>query len=88
MIKRIADLEFLMLVLIGLASGGMLYQSFFYPPTPASFPRFVSGITFLLFLVLFMGRLSGRLATAPVKGGGASGPTWWAVSLVLSGYGA
>jgi hypothetical protein len=84
--KRIADLEFFMLVLMGLASGGMLYRTFSYPPVPASLPRLVSGITFILCLVLLVGRLSGRISASRIKGGGGAGPAWWAFSLGLFGY--
>lgn len=86
MIKRIADLEGLVLGVMTLASGYMFLQTFSFPRIPAEFPRLVSFIVLVLCLFLFGGRLAGKTATIQLKKGVGIGPDWRAFSLGLLGY--
>lgn len=86
MVKRIADLEGLVLGLMTLASGYMFFQTFSYPRIPAELPRLVSFITLALCLFLFGGRLVGKTSPMQFKKGIKTGADWRAFSLALFGY--
>lgn len=82
--RRSADLENWVLGLTILASGAMLYQTFFYPPVAAQFPRLVSAFVFALSAYLLAGRLRGQASSPRAKREG--GLAWWAFALGLFGY--
>ncbi len=85
-LKRISDIEGLMIVVLTALSALMLFETRSYPRMASEFPRLVLGVTLVMCLYLLVGRLMGRIAPSRVKGMGAQGPTWWLFSLALFAY--
>jgi hypothetical protein len=85
-LKRISDIEGLMIVVMTALSAFMLFETRAYPRMASEFPRIVLAITLAMCLYLLVGRLWGKLPPSKVKGMGKQGPAWWLFSLALFAY--
>ncbi len=85
-LKRITDVEGIMIVVMTALSAFMLFETRTYPRMAAEFPRIVLGVTLAMCVYLLVGRLWGKIPPSKVKGMGKQGPAWWLFSLVLLVY--
>lgn len=85
-LKRITDIEGVMILVMTVLSAFMLFETRAYPRMASEFPRIVLVVTLAMCLYLLVGRLSGKLPPSRVKGMGKQGPAWWLFSLALFAY--
>lgn len=83
MLKRIADVEGILIVAMTAITAYMFAVAFTYPRMASEFPKLILGFTLAMLLYLLIGRLSGKIEPSKVKGGEGKGPSWWLVSAAL-----
>ena len=83
MLRRIADVEGVLIVAMTAITAFMFAVAFTYPKLASEFPKLILGVTLAMLLYLLIGRLSGKILPSKVKGMGGKGPSWWLVSAAL-----
>ncbi len=86
MLKRIADVEGVLIVGMTSITAFMLAVAFTYPKLASEFPKLILGVTLAMLLYLLIGRFIGRIPPSKVKGMGKKGPAWWLISLSMFVY--
>ena len=91
MLKRIADVEGVLIVGMTAITAFMFAVAFTYPKLASEFPKLILGVTLAMLLYLLIGRLSGKIPPSKVKGMGKNGPELVAgvrsALLLLRGHG-
>ena len=83
MLRRIADVEGVLITAMTAITAFMFVVVFTYPKLASEFPKLILGVTLAMLLYLLVGRLSGKIPPSKVKGMGGTGPSWWLVSAAL-----
>jgi hypothetical protein len=86
MLKRIADVEGVLIAGMTAITAFMFAVAFTYPRLASEFPKLILGITLVMLLYLLFGRLTGRIPPSKIKGAGKLGPSWWLLSISLFAY--
>ena len=86
MLKRIADVEGILIIGMTAITAFMLAVAFTYPKLASEFPKLILGVTLAMLLYLLIGRLIGRIPPSKIKGMGKKGPAWWLISLSMFAY--
>jgi hypothetical protein len=86
MLKRIADVEGILITGMTAIIAYLLAIDFTYPKLASEFPKLILGATLVMLLFLLIGRLTGRIPPSKVKGAGKLGPSWWLLAVSLFVY--